>query len=213
MDIVGKIQTGEIRPGERLREQSLAAEYEVSRGPIREALHSLAAEYWVTLDPGKGARVTQSPADLDGDFVFIALRLSGLASRFAAVRATPEERDEIERLAREIADASMDAAMTPEAFSRLTWGLGGYILTVARSRSLEEQIRPLMRGGLVQMARHGVLTPPRRRAVARHWIDVALAIRARDGDRAETAHVALMQSSVKAADRASLHADLWQVDE
>ena len=43
------IVTGKFRPGDRLDEQSLAARFEVSRTPIREALMQLASTGLVEL--------------------------------------------------------------------------------------------------------------------------------------------------------------------
>lgn len=53
-----QIVSGRLRPGERLIEQSLAAECNVSRVPLREALRILAAEGLITLSPHRGASVS-----------------------------------------------------------------------------------------------------------------------------------------------------------
>ena len=39
--IFGAIAAGEYAPGERIREETLAEQFEVSRGPVREALRIL----------------------------------------------------------------------------------------------------------------------------------------------------------------------------
>ena len=51
------IVTGKFRPGDRLDEQSLAARFEVSRTPIREALMQLASTGLVELQARRGAFV------------------------------------------------------------------------------------------------------------------------------------------------------------
>jgi len=48
-----------IRPGEPLNEKKLAKELQVSRTPIREALHRLSSEGLVTITPNLGARVSE----------------------------------------------------------------------------------------------------------------------------------------------------------
>ncbi|MFC9894747.1 GntR family transcriptional regulator [Nocardia sp. NPDC127579] len=79
----------ELHPGARLVERDLAAELEVSRIPLREALRMLAAEGLVLLVPHKGALVaTFSPADVR-DLFDIREVLESLAARLAAERATP----------------------------------------------------------------------------------------------------------------------------
>jgi DNA-binding GntR family transcriptional regulator len=56
------ILAGDPAPGERLREEALAAGYQVARHTLRAALRSLAAERLVVIEPHRGARV----AHLDG---------------------------------------------------------------------------------------------------------------------------------------------------
>ncbi len=84
------IMAGEYQPGQRLKQQELAQEFGCSVIPIREALHQLAAEGFVVLDPQKGARV----ADLDsrrlGEIYEVRIRLEGWAAGLAARRMTPE---------------------------------------------------------------------------------------------------------------------------
>jgi DNA-binding GntR family transcriptional regulator len=57
------ILSGELSPGERIRQEALAAEYGVSRIPVREALRQLENEGLVTLVPHSGARVARVDFD------------------------------------------------------------------------------------------------------------------------------------------------------
>ena len=57
-----RILSGLWRPGERIGEQELADEFQVSRGPIREALRILEREGLVTLLARRGAVVTRLQA-------------------------------------------------------------------------------------------------------------------------------------------------------
>lgn len=60
-----EIVRGIYKPGERLRLEDIAAQYEVSTMPVREALRDLEAEGLVMLYPHKGAVVTEmSPEEL-----------------------------------------------------------------------------------------------------------------------------------------------------
>ena len=62
--LASRIISGEFAPGERLYETRIAAEAEVSRSPVREALRLLAGEGLVELVPRLGAQVaSMSPAD------------------------------------------------------------------------------------------------------------------------------------------------------
>lgn len=57
-----EILSGLYRPGERLGEAALAQRFGVSRGPVREALRSLAKSGLITFTPNVGARVREVSA-------------------------------------------------------------------------------------------------------------------------------------------------------
>src|SRR5574338_1234716 len=54
-----RIATRQYIPGSRLTEAEIAAEFEVSRTPVRQALHRLAVEGLVEVKNGVGIRVTE----------------------------------------------------------------------------------------------------------------------------------------------------------
>jgi DNA-binding GntR family transcriptional regulator len=58
-----KILSGEIREGEQLRQDTIAAEFQISRIPVREALSHLAAEGLITIVANRGAVVSALSAD------------------------------------------------------------------------------------------------------------------------------------------------------
>jgi DNA-binding GntR family transcriptional regulator len=53
-----RIVTGLYAPGQRIMEQAIAAEFAVSRGPVREALRLLERDGLVTILPRRGAQIT-----------------------------------------------------------------------------------------------------------------------------------------------------------
>src|SRR5580692_6744413 len=55
-----KILHGELREGEQLRQDAIAAEFQISRIPVREALSHLAAEGLITIVANRGAVVPLS---------------------------------------------------------------------------------------------------------------------------------------------------------
>jgi DNA-binding GntR family transcriptional regulator len=85
-----RIVTGEIPPGARLRQEQLAAEYELSRTPIREALRKLQAEGTVELVPNQGA-VVRGPTVRDvREGYEVRAELEGMAAALAATWITDE---------------------------------------------------------------------------------------------------------------------------
>src|SRR5258708_13675386 len=58
-----KILSGELREGGQLRQDSIAAEFQISRIPVREALSHLAAEGLITIVANRGAVVSALSPD------------------------------------------------------------------------------------------------------------------------------------------------------
>jgi len=58
-----KILNGELREGEQLRQDAIAAEFQISRIPVREALSHLAAEGLITIVANRGAVVSALSPD------------------------------------------------------------------------------------------------------------------------------------------------------
>lgn len=95
------ILRGEIKPGERLMEIHLAKKLGVSRTPVREALRKLELEGLVTTVPRKGAVVAEiTISDLE-DVLEVRTALEELAVKNARRRITPEQMQELKRLAAE----------------------------------------------------------------------------------------------------------------
>jgi DNA-binding GntR family transcriptional regulator len=83
------ILTGRYRPGERLVEDRLSLEFNVSRVPVREAIKTLAAEGLVVPMPKRGARVAELSREFGLELVEVRATLEGLNARLAARRHDP----------------------------------------------------------------------------------------------------------------------------
>jgi len=83
-----RIIDGDYRPGERLTEDRLAADFGVSRNPVREALRIVDAEGFVSVLPRRGAVVATPDASTVSDLFAARSSLETLAARLAAERAT-----------------------------------------------------------------------------------------------------------------------------
>ncbi|MCL4711102.1 MAG: GntR family transcriptional regulator [Pseudorhodoplanes sp.] len=89
--IENEIVTGRLHPGERLDEVTLAERFGVSRTPVREALHALAASGLLEVRPHRGAIVAEvSPERLVEMFQVMA-ELEAMCGRLAARRMTPAD--------------------------------------------------------------------------------------------------------------------------
>jgi DNA-binding GntR family transcriptional regulator len=85
------ILEGRLRPGDRLKEDMLAKELEVSRTPVREAIAMLQAEGLLEAQQHRGAQVrSYTPAELEEIYDLRSI-LEGYAARRAATRITARE--------------------------------------------------------------------------------------------------------------------------
>jgi DNA-binding GntR family transcriptional regulator len=84
------ILAGDLAPGERLKQEQLAADMSVSRIPVREALRVLEGEGLVETRPGRGSTVVELTRAGAAEALTVRGALEGLAARLAAERSTPD---------------------------------------------------------------------------------------------------------------------------
>lgn len=90
------ILSGKLRQGEKLVEQAICDEYEVSRTPVREALSQLGAEGLVESIPNRGCFVV-GISDSEMQDIFTLRKIYEVqATRWAIERITDEEMEELE---------------------------------------------------------------------------------------------------------------------
>jgi DNA-binding GntR family transcriptional regulator len=85
-----RILDGRLAPGERIGEQELADEFQVSRGPVREALRILEREGLATILARRGAIVTELTADELREIFEIRSALFETVARNVAAQPAPE---------------------------------------------------------------------------------------------------------------------------
>ena len=179
-----RILSGGYAPGQRVMEQAVASEFDVSRGPVREALRLLEKDGLVTILPRRGAQVTNLSIAEVKEIFDIRASLNGLRDRQIAEdparsRYLPALEAEVNHLTR--------LARLPEHGEE-------YVETVFRLNQLLTQasrnarLRSILGSLAVQTRRYsqlGLLTPQRRRQSAQNWQQFLKAIRDGDGVQAE----------------------------
>ncbi|NWG26130.1 MAG: GntR family transcriptional regulator [Pseudorhodoplanes sp.] len=95
-EIENDIISGKFRPGDRLDESTLAERFGVSRTPIREALHLLAASGLVDVRPHRGATVAEASPDRMLEMFEVMGELEAMSGRIAARRMTAADFKRIE---------------------------------------------------------------------------------------------------------------------
>jgi DNA-binding GntR family transcriptional regulator len=86
-----RVLRGEIASGARLRQEMLAAEFDVSRTPVREALRKLQANGIVELAPHRGAVVRRPTAREIREAYEVRAELEGFAAELAAERIQQQQ--------------------------------------------------------------------------------------------------------------------------
>lgn len=99
------ILTGELQPGERLMEITLANRLGVSRTPVREAIHKLEQEGLVIMMPRRGAQVAQITEKDLSEVLEVRLGLEEMAVGFACERMSEKQFEELCQAANEFSVA------------------------------------------------------------------------------------------------------------
>jgi len=101
------IQSGQLKPGERLREVELAESIGLSRTPIREALARLESEGLVVHDATRGIVVAELDYSMVTELYYMREVLEGTAARLTAQHASEVELSILEDLCYQY-EASLD---------------------------------------------------------------------------------------------------------
>lgn len=92
------ILAGELKPGERLMEVTIADQLGVSRTPVREAIRKLEKESFVIMIPRKGAYVADLTKKDILEVLEIRKELEGFAAYLAAERMSLSEKESLGRV-------------------------------------------------------------------------------------------------------------------
>jgi DNA-binding GntR family transcriptional regulator len=95
-ELATQIIQGKLSPGQKLEEMQLAAQFGVSRTPIREALRELAARGFIDLVPRRGGVVTRVSLDQLIDMLEAECEVEALCASLSAHRMTALEKSALE---------------------------------------------------------------------------------------------------------------------
>lgn len=183
---------GSYEPGARIQEQEVADQFQVSRGPVREALRILERDGLVQINARRGAQVTQLNVGEVNDLFEVRISLIGLAARIAAERRDPDFiarlRTGVERLA-EI--AKQDDA---DAYTSAVYRHNLMVADASGNRFLRNMIFALAHQTL-RYARLGLSTPKRRAQSVRNWRVLFAAVQGKDPKAAQEAAEKLVRDS------------------
>lgn len=185
----------EYAPGDRIHEVAVSKQYQVSRGPVREALRILENAGLVTILPRRGAIVTKLSVDEVQDVFEIRAVLVGLAARRLAASCPPETLD---RLTRRIAEMRTLSAHTSEDAARAYVAISQELSFVLCAGTGSEHLTSIVYSLFHQTLRYtrlGLSTKTRRKESVRTWTALLEAIKAGKAEDAEAIAKTLVHNS------------------
>jgi DNA-binding GntR family transcriptional regulator len=189
------ISRGDLPPGARLVEADLVEVLGVSRGTVRLALDTLAAERLVERVPNRGARVRVVSTAEAVEITECRLPLEALLARKAAERVTDAEAERL-RAHLDTMTAAVDSGDVLK-YGELIQQLHGLVAESARHAVAADLVGKLQ----AQLVRHQFrlsLRPGRPRVSLAELTELVGAVTGRDPDRAEAAAVAHFRSVIAA---------------
>lgn len=199
--VVSGVEEGRLNPGDALEEAALAAEFGVSRTPVREALLKLEALGIVRRRPRGGATVFQP--DL-AEFLAILEVQARLEAQSAALAARRHDAADLAAIHGAVAECrtflDRHGEAGGEAYYACNLAFHGAVARAARNPVLEAMVKTNARRLLAYFRARYRYAGAISRSVAEH-AEIAQAIAARDEDRAEALMAAHVQfDSVTAMD-------------
>ncbi|MEV0010319.1 GntR family transcriptional regulator [Streptomyces sp. NPDC047973] len=189
------ILSGDMAPAQRLVENELAEQYEVTRASIRAALLDLASEGLVERIRNRGSRVRVVAVEEAVEITECRMALEGLCAAKAAELATDDQLDGLADLGRAMSKAVADG--DPVTYSELNHDLHARVRDISGQRTAVGLLERLN----AQLVRHRfqlALRPGRPQQSLSEHLAMIEAIRARDPQAAGTAVRAHLSSVIAA---------------
>ena len=191
--ILASIHTSELPPGAVVNEAALAERFGVSRGPVREAVRRLQGIRLVSREPYMKASVVSFSGGEILELFQVREALEGMACRLAAERMTD---DELSKVAVDM-EAARQARFNPARTQKPVPDFDFHERIVRGSRN--SRIADALCGDLYHLLRiyrrRSGAVPERKDAAHAEHRQIFRAIKARDGERAES----LMRSHIARA--------------
>ncbi|MDP3668788.1 MAG: GntR family transcriptional regulator [Telluria sp.] len=137
------IESGILPPGTPLDERSLAAQFSVSRTPVREAMQQLAAQNLVRITPRQGVAVARMSIPQLRDMLELLGELEALCAKLAARRVSEGLRESLESVLQLGLEASRSGNVGD--YSRANVQFHEAIHKGSHNELLAQQVGPLRR--------------------------------------------------------------------
>lgn len=193
------ILKGEMEPGERLMEITLANKLGVSRTPIREAIRKLELEGLVNMIPRKGAVVASISEKDMKDVLEVRITLEELAVKLAVKNMEPEDIEQLRAAAKGFENAVIsrdivDIVEADVAFHDIIYNKTGNSRLIQIINNLREQMYRYRLEYIKDARTHSIL-------ISEHN-DIIEALRSKDVEAAKNAvreHIANQERGITRA--------------
>jgi DNA-binding GntR family transcriptional regulator len=191
--IMDAIQSGELKPGARMREAELAEWLGSSRTPVREALNRLQTEGLVVVEPRRGMIIAEMDSTMMSEIYLMREVVESTAARLAALHASEVEVS----LLRDIAERDKQHLDDPVKLARNNRLFHDALYRAAHNRYLLKTANSL-RESLALLGPTTLSRVGRGAAAYQEHDELVRAIESRDPEAAEKASRTHMRSAYKA---------------
>lgn len=141
--IADDILSGRLKPGQQLEENTLAAQFNVSRTPVRDALRELGGTGLVEVRPHRGVRVADIDVSLLEELFEAQTEVEAVCAQLTALRSNATDRRQLQLRQAELEKAIHDKDL--KAFGALDGQLHEQIYAGTRNAILMDTARSLQR--------------------------------------------------------------------
>jgi DNA-binding GntR family transcriptional regulator len=142
--IIEAVLSGELKPGNRIVESSLARELGVSQAPVREAIRDLVLLGFLESEPYKGTSVRSFSYEELWETYTVRAALESLAARLAATHLTQEDVAHLSRILGEMMEAARQ--QDRDLLVQLDNRFHEAILKISRNKTLYQLWKTLQYG-------------------------------------------------------------------
>lgn len=179
-DLIARLQSGAVVPGDYLREQLLAEEFGVSRTPVREALRKLETEGLLVSEPRLGMRVRALDYTEVIELYEVRLVHERAVARIAAAKVTDVELLELKDIQAAFEKTKNNAGKMAGLNQKFHFAL----LQTAKNRFLTRAVESMQRSMLL-LGPSTLNDTKRANAAIKEHRGIIQALEKRDADKAE----------------------------
>ncbi len=196
------IQNGRFGPGERLKEETLADRYAVSRTTVREAIGVLERRGLVERVPRFGARVREIDAQGIEEIFCIRAQLLGLAARRVAQAREAATLEQLQRQVERLRQLADKPSTSPAAYAKVSIETQQLLINAVGWKQLPVMYEGLSNQVLWKISVRGkslsFQTPQRRSESASDWQRLLEAVQSGNPGGAEESAKLLLAASYRA---------------